>query len=80
MNANGIDAWISPAAPGPAPTGLQATGVPIMNLPWTHAGMPAVSLPGGSVDGLPIGLQVAARFGDDERLLRWATALEVELR
>jgi Asp-tRNA(Asn)/Glu-tRNA(Gln) amidotransferase A subunit family amidase len=47
-----------------------------MNLPWTHAGMPVVSLPAGTTDGLPLGVQVAAPRGADERLLEWAQALE----
>jgi Asp-tRNA(Asn)/Glu-tRNA(Gln) amidotransferase A subunit family amidase len=47
-----------------------------MNLPWTHAGMPAVTLPAGASDGLPLGLQLSARFGADEQLLAWAEAVE----
>ena len=80
MTASGIDAWIAPAAPGPAPAGLDATGSPRMNLPWTHAGLPAITLPAGTVDGLPVGVQVVARAGDDERLLAWALELEAALR
>jgi Asp-tRNA(Asn)/Glu-tRNA(Gln) amidotransferase A subunit family amidase len=34
--------------------------------------VPTLSLPGWKVDGLPIGLQLAGRFGDDESLLTWA--------
>ena len=80
MTAAGIDAWIAPAAPGPAPLGLETTGAPRMNLPWTHAGLPAVALPAGAVEGLPVGVQVIARAGDDERLLAWALELEAALR
>jgi Asp-tRNA(Asn)/Glu-tRNA(Gln) amidotransferase A subunit family amidase len=70
MDRNRIDLWLSPPATGPAPRGLDSTGDPILNLPWTHAGLPTVVLPAGwSVDGLPMGLQVAARFGSDEELL-----------
>jgi Asp-tRNA(Asn)/Glu-tRNA(Gln) amidotransferase A subunit family amidase len=77
MDAEGIDLWACPAAPGPAPEGIQATGDPAMNLPWTHAGMPAVSLPAGrAANGLPLGLQLVARFGEDERLLAWAEVLD----
>jgi Asp-tRNA(Asn)/Glu-tRNA(Gln) amidotransferase A subunit family amidase len=75
MTATGVDLWISPAAPGPAPEGIDDTGDPVMNVPWTHSGVPTVSLPAGEVDGLPVGLQVAARFGADERLLAWSSEL-----
>ena len=51
-----------------------------MNLPWTQAGMPALTLPiGVGADGLPLGLQIIARAGDDERLLVWAETLETLL-
>jgi Asp-tRNA(Asn)/Glu-tRNA(Gln) amidotransferase A subunit family amidase len=50
-----------------------------MNLPWTHAGVPTLSLPGWTIEGLPVGLQLAARFGDDERLLAWAIDIEEAL-
>jgi Asp-tRNA(Asn)/Glu-tRNA(Gln) amidotransferase A subunit family amidase len=44
-----------------------------MNLPWTHAGLPAVTIPAGTgKSSLPLGLQICAKFGDDERLLNWA--------
>lgn len=76
MDESGIDLWICPAARGPAPEGIHATGDPIMNLPWTHAGMPAVTLPAGrAANGLPLGLQLVGAFGEDERLLAWAEML-----
>jgi Asp-tRNA(Asn)/Glu-tRNA(Gln) amidotransferase A subunit family amidase len=77
MARAGIDLWVCPAAPGPAPAGIHATGDPIMNLPWTHAGMPAVTLPAGrAANGLPLGLQLVAAYGQDERLLAWAEMLD----
>ncbi|WP_134671574.1 amidase [Halorussus marinus] len=79
MNEEGIDVWLSPSAPGPAPAGIGDTGDPVMNLPWTHAGVPAISLPGDRADGLPVGLQCATAFGDDERLLAWAESLAAVL-
>lgn len=76
MDAEGIDLWATPAAPGPAPFGIAATGDPNMNLPWTHAGMPAVTVPAKSENGLlPLGLQLVARFNQDEELLTWASMI-----
>jgi Asp-tRNA(Asn)/Glu-tRNA(Gln) amidotransferase A subunit family amidase len=69
----GADLWVAPPAPGPAPEGLGSTGNSIMNLPWTNAGVPALTLPMGSAaNGLPLGLQLVAPFGQDEQLLAWA--------
>lgn len=77
MDAERIDLWVSPAATGAAPRGLDSTGDPVMNLPWTQAGLPALSLPAGTdAHGLPFGLQLTARRGADESLLGWAAELE----
>jgi Asp-tRNA(Asn)/Glu-tRNA(Gln) amidotransferase A subunit family amidase len=77
MLAHRLDAWICPSAPGPAPKGLESTGDPVMNLPWTQAGLPAVNLPAGKdPNGLPMGLQVVAGWYRDESLLGWAAGLE----
>lgn len=77
MNQEGIDLWLSPAAPGAAPAGLDRTGDPVMNLPWTHSGLPTLNLPmGRNAAGLPLGLQVAGRWYADEALLEWALELE----
>lgn len=75
----GVDLWLSPAAPGPAPRGLDSTGDPVMNLPWTQAGVPTLSLPAGVVSGLPLGLQVAGRESADEELVAWGMELEKAL-
>ena len=75
LNEANADCWLAPAAPGPAPEGLESTGDVVMNLPWTHAGLPVVSLPAGTADGLPVGVQVVAPRGADERLLAWAQQL-----
>ncbi len=77
MDQEGIDFWICPSAPDVAPRGIEATGSPLMNLPWTHAGTPALSLPAGrGTLRLPLGLQLVGRFGGDEQLLAWARAIE----
>ena len=76
MDAAGADLWVCPAASGSAPEGLASTGDPNLQLPWTHAGLPAVTLPWTmAANGLPLGLQLVGRFMDDERLLAWAAQL-----
>jgi len=76
MAQSGIDIWVCPSAPGPAPKGISSTGSPLMNLPWTHAGMPAISLPAGhTTNGLPLGLQCVGAYMADESLLECATWL-----
>ena len=76
MRESGIDLWVTPAAPGPAPEGISATGDPAMNMPWTNAGLPSVSVPSGRADnGLPLGLQLIAPFMGDELLLSWANGI-----
>ena len=80
MDQAGIDIWISPPAPGPAPEGIQATGNPAMNLPWTNTGLPTLTVPAGRAqDGLPLGLQLAAKYMQDEQLLAQASSIEAVL-
>jgi Asp-tRNA(Asn)/Glu-tRNA(Gln) amidotransferase A subunit family amidase len=80
MVEHGIDLWISPSARGVAPLGLQSTGDPVMNLPWTHAGLPTLSIPAvENAEGLPFGLQVAAGWWEDESLLDWSLDIEQAL-
>ena len=76
MDANHIDLWITPSAPGPAPAGLDRTGDPVMNLPWTQSGLPALNLPAGTnAAGLPLGVQLVAGWYQDEALLAWAAEI-----
>lgn len=79
MAVHGVSAWVSPSAPGPAPLGQASTGSPAMNTPWTHAGLPVVTVPAGDIEGLPLGLQLAGRHGFDEALLEVARAVESAL-
>ena len=70
------DAILTPAAPGPAPRGLASTGNPVFCSTWTLLGTPSVSLPLlQSEDGLPVGVQLVGRRGNDARLLRTANWL-----
>lgn len=52
------DAIITPATPGPAPIGLKFTGSPGFNALSSGLGVPALSLPKLTVDGLPLGVQL----------------------
>ncbi len=73
MRDAGIDLFATPAAKGPAPEGIGATGDPAMNMPWTNAGLPTVSFPAGKAEnGMPLGIQLIAPFMGDELLLSWA--------
>jgi Asp-tRNA(Asn)/Glu-tRNA(Gln) amidotransferase A subunit family amidase len=80
MDIHGIDLWVSPAAVGAAPKGLESTGDPVMNLPWTQAGLPTLGLPTGTAkNGLPLGTQLTADWGRDEELFAWGRELEAVL-
>ena len=67
------DAIVTPAAPGEAPRGLDSTGNPIFNGLWTLCGVPAITVPLlTGPNGLPVGVQLVGRGGEDARLLRTA--------
>ena len=71
------DAVLVPAAPGEAPVGLGNTGDPIFNRMWTLLGVPCVTLPARWADnGLPTGVQLVGRIGNDPRLMACAAFLE----
>ncbi len=77
MEGNKIDLWICPPAIGPAPKGLDSTGDPIMCLPWTQIGFPAINIPTTkNEEGLPMGLQIVGKWNADESLLAWAEDVE----
>ncbi len=68
-----FDAILTPAAPGSAPAGLTSTGDPAFCTLWTLCGMPAITLPLLTAsNGMPIGVQLVGRPGNDARLLRTA--------
>jgi len=70
-------AIVVPAAPGEAPAGLAYTGNPVFNRMWTLLGTPAVTIPAGSgPGGLPVGIQLVGRIGDDARLMECALFAE----
>ncbi len=67
---NRIDLWISPSAVTTAPCGLDSTGDSAMNLPWTYAGVPTISILFGLSGELPYGIQFAANYYQDETLFK----------
>jgi Asp-tRNA(Asn)/Glu-tRNA(Gln) amidotransferase A subunit family amidase len=68
---------LTPSAPGAAPPGLGSTGEPTFNRLWTLLGTPCVNVPGLSDQtGLPLGVQIVARFGRDRFALSAAAFLE----
>lgn len=77
MTDAGIDLWIAPATTGVAPRGLDSTGDSIMCLPWSFAGLPALTVPVVTADGeLPLGLQCVGQAEFDESLLNWAVDIQ----
>lgn len=69
-----VDGVVSLAAPGAAPKGINASGDPILNVPFTAMRVPALSLPLLELDGMPLGLQLAGFAGRDRALsaiARW---------
>jgi Asp-tRNA(Asn)/Glu-tRNA(Gln) amidotransferase A subunit family amidase len=69
----GLDVLITPSAPGEAPRGLEWTGDPTFNFIWTSIHVPCVTVPAGvGPNGLPLGIQIVGREGEDRAVLAWA--------
>jgi Asp-tRNA(Asn)/Glu-tRNA(Gln) amidotransferase A subunit family amidase len=65
-----VDAILLPPALGPAERGYKTTGDPVMCLPATFGGLPAITLPVSlSAAGLPLGIQLVAGADQDTKLL-----------
>ncbi|MDQ1630352.1 MAG: aspartyl-tRNA(Asn)/glutamyl-tRNA(Gln) amidotransferase subunit [Frankiaceae bacterium] len=81
-----VDVVISPTTPTPAfafgaksDDPLEMYLADLCTIPANLAGLPAMSLPCGLSDGLPVGLQIMAPVQADDRLYRVGAALEAEL-
>ncbi len=71
------DVLLTPASPGEAPHGLLHTGTAAFNGAFTALHVPCVTLPGHvGPAGMPIGVQLVGRRGDDARLLDIAAWIE----
>jgi aspartyl-tRNA(Asn)/glutamyl-tRNA(Gln) amidotransferase subunit A len=81
--ASGVDLLLTPTTPTPAFNAGEKTEDPvamyladIFVCPINLAGLPAVSIPAGRSEGLPVGAQLIAPAFEEERLLAAASALE----
>ena len=79
-----VDAVMTPSAPTPAPLGLESTGDPAFQQPWTSSGLPSIAVPSGiNSDGLPLSVQFGGLPFEEGALLaaaKWCeNALGVEL-
>ena len=70
---DGLDILVTPSAPGEAPDGLDFTGNPVFNSYWTALHVPCVTVPAGvGPNGMPLGIQIVGRGGEDRSTLAWA--------
>jgi Asp-tRNA(Asn)/Glu-tRNA(Gln) amidotransferase A subunit family amidase len=77
---DGLDVLVTPSAPGEAPKGLEWTGDPAFNFIWTSLHVPCVTVPADSgPNGLPLGIQIVGRKGDDRAVLAWARWVEAAI-
>jgi len=84
--SDGVDLLLTPTTPTPAFKAGEKTGDPVQMYladvfvcPAGLAGLPALSLPVGRSEGLPVGAQLMAPYLADERMLSVAATLERHL-
>jgi Asp-tRNA(Asn)/Glu-tRNA(Gln) amidotransferase A subunit family amidase len=76
-----VDVLLTLSAPGAAPQGLGSTGDARYNRLWTLMGVPCVNVPALIAEGgLPVGVQVIARYGADAEALAAARFVEEALK
>jgi Asp-tRNA(Asn)/Glu-tRNA(Gln) amidotransferase A subunit family amidase len=72
-----VDCLATPTSSNVAPS-RDTTGDRTFQAPWSLIGVPALTLPGGLADGLPVGLQLVAGYWEEVQLLAiaaWAEGL-----
>jgi Asp-tRNA(Asn)/Glu-tRNA(Gln) amidotransferase A subunit family amidase len=75
------DAILGPAALGPAPRGLAATGTPVLSRPWQLLGLPVLTVPGyRDAAGMPLGLQLIGHPDRVDRLFTIGQRIERHAR
>lgn len=70
-----VDCLVTPTASNVAPP-RDTTGDRLFQAPWSLIGWPAVTVPSGLFEGLPVGLQVVAGSGEETGLLSIAAWIE----
>ena len=82
-----VDILIGPTAPSTAPKIGENSDDPlkmylldIMTVPVNLVGVPAISIPCGSSDGMPVGLQIIGQSRMDKELLEFAKQCEGALK
>jgi Asp-tRNA(Asn)/Glu-tRNA(Gln) amidotransferase A subunit family amidase len=74
------DIILTPAAPGEAPLGLDATGDPLFSRGWNFLKVRCISIPyGKGPNGLPLSVQLVAQMGVDDDLLAAAKWVDRQL-
>ncbi|MCZ6635127.1 MAG: amidase family protein, partial [bacterium] len=75
-----VDVLLTPATPAPAPEGLESTGDPAFNSPWTYTGLPTISLPVTlTSENLPTAIQLIGPAFEESHLLQAAAWCESQL-
>jgi aspartyl-tRNA(Asn)/glutamyl-tRNA(Gln) amidotransferase subunit A len=73
----GLDAIITPSTVTPALKGLESTGDPAFNAPWSFCGFPSITIPSGLTNaGLPLGFQIVCAPFKEKKLLSIASWCE----
>ena len=80
MRFGDADVILAPSTIGAAPDTLEQTGNPVFCRVWTLLGLPCVHIPFFKAqNGMPVGLQVVGRYGEDKQVLRAAKWLAFQL-
>ena len=67
---------LTPALPFSDFNGATATWTPMLTIPFNITGQPALSLPIGFSNGLPLGMQIVGNMGADDTICRIGHAFE----
>jgi Asp-tRNA(Asn)/Glu-tRNA(Gln) amidotransferase A subunit family amidase len=75
-----LDILVTPSTPTAAPASLATTGDPRFNSPWSHSGLPTMTIPCAlTAAGMPISLQLIGPAWSEARLLEIAAWCEERL-